>query len=73
MEFLLNDLVTFASVANQQQYGLPVEVTKIKLLWDTTSMLVLSPMSVGEYRRSIRTPRQSRGRRVATSIWATMP
>jgi hypothetical protein len=51
MEFLLNDLVTFASVANQQQYGLPVEVTKIKLLWDTTSMLVLSPMSVGEYRQ----------------------
>ena len=50
MEFLQNDTITFASVADQQTYGLPPVVTRIKNLWETTNRLVLLPMSLGEYR-----------------------
>jgi pectate lyase-like protein len=51
MECLLNDSVTFASVADQQTYGLPVEITKIKTLREATNRIVLLPMSLGEYRQ----------------------
>jgi len=50
MEVLLNDSVTFASVANQAQYGLPPEIDSIKLLRETTNRIRIEPMSLGEYR-----------------------
>src|SRR5712671_2411574 len=50
MEFLQNDVTTFASVVNQQQYGLAPSVAKIKTLWEITNRIILLPMSVGEYR-----------------------
>ena len=51
MEYLLNDSVTFASVADQQTYGLPPEVSKIKVLTEATNRVQLFPMSLDEYRR----------------------
>jgi hypothetical protein len=50
MEFLLNDSVTFASVASQATYGIPPEFDSIKELRETTNRLRLYPMSLGEYR-----------------------
>lgn len=50
MEFLQNDTTSFSSVANQQTYGLPVSVAKIKQLRETTNRIVLLPISLSEYR-----------------------
>ena len=50
MEFLLNDLVTFASIASQQQYGLTPQVVRVKQMWEITNDREIYPMSLGTYR-----------------------
>ena len=51
MEFLQNATITFASVADQQTYGLPPSVARIKVMRDaTTNRIILPGMSLGEYR-----------------------
>ena len=50
MEYLLNDIVTFASTASQATYGLTPAVARIKTLREATNRIKLHPMSLQEYR-----------------------
>src|SRR3990167_9743839 len=49
MESLLNDRVTFASVASTPEYSLPPMVAGIKAVRETTNDLLLRPMAFDEY------------------------
>src|SRR5947209_3623394 len=56
MEYLLNDGITIASVANQQTYGITPEIAKIKYVREATTRLTLAPMSLGQYRQTYPDP-----------------
>ena len=43
-EFMLNNTGSFASVANQSQYGLPPNISKLKQIRDATTLITLQPM-----------------------------
>jgi hypothetical protein len=50
MQFLLNDVISFTSVADTQTYGLSSGLDKIKTIRDATNTIFLEPMSLEEYR-----------------------
>jgi hypothetical protein len=56
LEALLNDSVTFASVASTPLVSLPQVVARIKQIYDTTNRIVLRPRDLGWYRASYPSP-----------------
>lgn len=50
MEALLDDSVTFASVASTPEYSLPPVVSRIKAITEATNDIALQPMSAATYR-----------------------
>ena len=50
MEYLLNDSVTFGSVADQATYGLTPAVARIKTIREATNRIKLYAMSLSDYR-----------------------
>jgi hypothetical protein len=57
MESLLNDQVTFASVASTPEYSLPPVVSRLKMLRETTNDRVIQgPKSLGWYRAAYPDP-----------------
>jgi hypothetical protein len=56
MTWLLNDQLTFASVAAQAEYGLPSSVQGIRQVRDTSNRRALMPMSLQTYRQRFPNP-----------------
>lgn len=50
MEALLNDSVSFASVASTPEYSLPQSIARVKSITETTNRINLTPLSSSEYR-----------------------
>jgi hypothetical protein len=61
MELLRRSTYSFASVANTQQYGLPLSVGRVLSVRDTTNDVDLQPMSWGRYRAEAPDPSASPG------------
>ena len=56
MEVLLNDEVTFASVASTPQYSLPPVIARIKTVQETTNLITLGTKSESWYRANYPSP-----------------
>lgn len=56
MESLLDDVVTFASVASTAEYSLPQSVARVKSIRDTTNLLTLAPLSESAYKAAYPDP-----------------
>ncbi len=61
MESLLNDIITFASVASTPEYSLPPAIARVKTLRETTNDRILWPLSLDEYRLRYPDPTQTTG------------
>lgn len=56
MEALLNDSVTFASVASTPEYSLPQSIARVKQIRETTNLITLEPLSLSAYRERYPSP-----------------
>lgn len=56
MESLLDDVVTFVSVASTAEYSLPPSVARVKSIRDTTNLLTLAPLSESAYKAAYPDP-----------------
>lgn len=56
MESLLDDVVTFASVASTAEYSLPPSVARVKSIRDTTNLLTLGNLSESAYKAAYPDP-----------------
>lgn len=61
MERLLDTRLTFASVADQPEYGLPASLARIHSMRDISNAITLQPMSLARYRTSVPDPSRVTG------------